>query len=809
MKKNILALLLVAASVTVFAQTNMLWFNPFGFTPAMDNTGGSGISEDITYDSSGQVWFYTSNPSSVFYVVNQTGTVTHTINTPANYCLFDGANRLWLQNNFLSWGNFMLTDHDTIVPLQVPHVWDSLALEIDLVPDQYGNDYFLTSYPDANGLDSFFMTIYNGSTFQSVYLNGLGIPFNTAGDVQVRYGWCDNNGAFYIDCSSYGFMKYYQGSWSHLNLNIDTSFFMIEVDRNNNFYFQVQPNSEVPTDTPNYIIKYNGQVADTIGNPPGFIASWFLGQQFGASAACTTGPDGNLWFLTSGPWFYDLDPNSNTWTPVLAPGFAPLYNDAGSFFSYWPAIFDKNGTLWTASGDFILPYAAYPSEVIGAYSLTPFNSIKGRVFYDTNGNGVQDNGETGFTAANVVQTTNGGYANTDSAGNYAVTFTDSGIAHTISAIPPAYYRLTTPSSYTINPGDTMGGYNFGVLAVGPVQDLAVTASSYWTGPGYNSFTWLSYINTGTTTMGNTITYVFDTTLTFVQAFPAPNAVSGDTLSWNYQNLGPFHSGVIAIEFLVSQYAVAGDTLVSTATIQPVQTDTTPGNNVYVNNQVVYSSFDPNYKTVSPDSAALADQELTYTIYFQNTGTAPAVNIVVFDTLDANLNPATFRVLGSSAPVKASLQGAGILSFVFADIQLPDSAASPALSTGFVQFAIRVRNPLWHAAASVNNAAGIYFDFNPSVETNTATCNLNPNDVLGIISPTGFDISAYPNPTTGQLIIETQNFNPRSITIYDAAGRLISATPFKNEIDISTLCSGVYFVEVKGGEGVVRKRVVKM
>ncbi|MFI5140373.1 MAG: T9SS type A sorting domain-containing protein, partial [Sphingobacteriales bacterium] len=61
----------------------------------------------------------------------------------------------------------------------------------------------------------------------------------------------------------------------------------------------------------------------------------------------------------------------------------------------------------------------------------------------------------------------------------------------------------------------------------------------------------------------------------------------------------------------------------------------------------------------------------------------------------------------------------------------------------------------------------------------------------------------------KLSIQTQNFKPESITIYDDAGRLINIMSFKNEIDISALSSGVYFMEVTGIEGVVRKRVVKI
>lgn len=71
------------------------------------------------------------------------------------------------------------------------------------------------------------------------------------------------------------------------------------------------------------------------------------------------------------------------------------------------------------------------------------------------------------------------------------------------------------------------------------------------------------------------------------------------------------------------------------------------------------------------------------------------------------------------------------------------------------------------------------------------------------------LNIYPNPVTDNLFIKTENMLPVSIDIYDADGRKVYATPYKNEIDIHQLSGGVYFVEVKNNIAVARKMFVKM
>jgi hypothetical protein len=74
------------------------------------------------------------------------------------------------------------------------------------------------------------------------------------------------------------------------------------------------------------------------------------------------------------------------------------------------------------------------------------------------------------------------------------------------------------------------------------------------------------------------------------------------------------------------------------------------------------------------------------------------------------------------------------------------------------------------------------------------------------------ISVHPNPTNSLLYIKTENINAFSnaeMVLYDMNGQLIRNEVFKAQIDVSNLSSGVYFIEIKTGDMIARKRFVKM
>jgi fimbrial isopeptide formation D2 family protein len=134
------------------------------------------------------------------------------------------------------------------------------------------------------------------------------------------------------------------------------------------------------------------------------------------------------------------------------------------------------------------------------------------------------------------------------------------------------------------------------------------------------------------------------------------------------------------------------------------------------------SYDPNDKQTHPkgidrDHFITENEELDYTIRFQNTGTDTAFTVVLRDTLSSYLDIATFRTGASSHNYKLDILEGRILKFTFNNINLPDSNRNLAASQGFIKFWVKLKKDV-PFGSKIENKAAIYFDFNAPILTNT-------------------------------------------------------------------------------------------
>jgi uncharacterized repeat protein (TIGR01451 family) len=222
---------------------------------------------------------------------------------------------------------------------------------------------------------------------------------------------------------------------------------------------------------------------------------------------------------------------------------------------------------------------------------------------------------------------------------------------------------------------------------------------------------------------------------------------------------------------------------------------------------VFGSHDPNFKAVLNRDALDKMEAVQYAIHFQNTGTAPAVNVLVEDVLPIQCNLGAVHFISSSHPCGMSLESR-TLRFTFNTILLPDSATDEPASHGFVRFAV---DPEYTKSKptcdTIKNTASIYFDFNDPIRTNEAVVFVHQNLHVPNWKTTANEaFSLYPNPGNSALHVKRIDISGADIYyLFDLQGRVIaSQTMAKGMREISfelsdSMGSGVYFVRNIAGQ----------
>ncbi len=454
-------------------------------------------------------------------------------------------------------------------------------------------------------------------------------------------------------------------------------------------------------------------------------------------------------------------------------------------------------------------------------------SISGHVYIDNNGNCLYDwqDNSVFYASLNIQPGNRYGYVNPD--GSYVVNDLPFG-TYTVTAIPYFMYYTTTCTttiSTTINA--TTPAVSNNNLFVGfnssTNPDMIISAYSNGIVPGMPSHVYYYLENINNVSASG----IFKVTLpsafipNILNCSPSTYTVSGDTVMWDFNNIGfNFYSIYSApnfsIEFIPPLSTPLGSIFSSCIFAQPSIADFDPSNNVGCYQRYVTGSFDPNDKTVSPvgegpngiiDSTTT---ELTYTIRFQNTGNGSAVNIIVKDTLSANLDINTFEILHASHNYNIEILSGNVLRWKFNNIMLADSGSNEPASHGYVQYRIK-RNNNNAPGTQIKNTAYIYFDFNEPVVTNTAINTIGTINGIKSIDKNIELINQYPNPANGLLTI-TSNYNYSKIELLNVTGQVLLSETVNDKthvLQLQNLAEGIYFVKVSCANGMsVTKKVVK-
>jgi uncharacterized repeat protein (TIGR01451 family) len=380
------------------------------------------------------------------------------------------------------------------------------------------------------------------------------------------------------------------------------------------------------------------------------------------------------------------------------------------------------------------------------------------------------------------------------------------------ALPPGNYTLTTYAEQYVHPfcpqsqvtaftivADSTVAINLADTSSAGV-DLEVLAFSGAPRPGFVHGAYASVRNLSATMSGPvTLTLTFDPLLSISNATPS-GTVAPNAITWQLGTIQPFATVGATVWLEVPPDPLLTGTILDYGASFSSTPDAHPLNDIANWSATIVNSLDPNDKLVSTSSRTSdtqyflgMDTMLTYTIRFQNTGTAEAFEVVVTDTLSADLDMATFEQGVASHPFDVSFKPGRVVEWRFADIVLPDSTTNEPESHGLVQFHIKPQASLLPGTV-ISNVADIFFDMNPPVPTPPAVVVVqSPMDISETIATDA--LLLYPQPASDRVYVQGAMANS-TYHLLQGDGRLMRSGPFdQNGIDLSGLSAGTYLMVV--------------
>ena len=457
----------------------------------------------------------------------------------------------------------------------------------------------------------------------------------------------------------------------------------------------------------------------------------------------------------------------------------------------------------------------------GLVKLVPGRvQVSGYVFHDVNSNGIKDAGERPL-ANRKLNISGLGDLFTDAVGYYEFKSVIGGkITLTLEAQPG--WKTAMPVNLTLTDSPWLYQVDFAQLpAETNFRDMRVDIVS---GEGWNvnrdaSSSYLIKVeNAGQVNAASKLELKYNKKLSNLQVDPAPDLINTGKFTWNIPALAPGESYVVnMVSWISSQQFEIGEQLGFHALVIPngMALDDNPGDNMDTLPQIVSDraavAVEKLQFPVARNGDSMAylpnnDNVIQYVIRFENFGNDTVYQVQVIDTIDISLNMAYIRESGSSHPfsrkmiLDPALPGKAILIYTFSNINLPpNTMANPewTQSKGFfgLHVGLKSGNP---AGTVIRNRAGVMFDLEASVLSNTVSCMLTGNfglDAGGTLPNSGI-LMLFPNPSTGTTTVQCSH-DIHKLKVYDLYGREVTVSSVisgsKALLSVEQLAAGRYLV----------------
>jgi len=458
----------------------------------------------------------------------------------------------------------------------------------------------------------------------------------------------------------------------------------------------------------------------------------------------------------------------------------------------------------------------------GSFSSNTISKVDLVAFIDANNNGVQDAGEVNFPngifvtqnntsgTTNTITVPNGIYSLYDSTGTSTYNFN-----YTINPEYAAYYSLSSTNYNNITiPVNSTLTYYFPIQITQSFDDVSMDIVPLSNArAGYNYMNRIVYKNNGLSTTIGTVAFN-NAPQTSIATISQTGTVTNTTgFTYDYTNLAPFETRTMDVSMSVPAIPIVNinDLLTSTASITAPTGDINLTNNSASNTQIVLAAYDPNDLMESHGGKIVYNQfapndDLLYTIRFENVGNDNAFNVNITDVLDAKIDETSIRIVNSSNNYILERNGAN-LKWSFKNILLPPSVVDTPIGKGYVTFKVKLK-PGYAVGDIIPNTASIVFDNNPAIITNTFNTEFVAALSTNTFASNGFVI--YPNPAQKTLQLQTKTGTTiDKIIITDLSGKVILVqTQNTNQVNVEQLSNGMYFIEAFSGDEKFTSKFVK-
>jgi len=369
------------------------------------------------------------------------------------------------------------------------------------------------------------------------------------------------------------------------------------------------------------------------------------------------------------------------------------------------------------------------------FLASPFR-ILGHTFHDADGNGQFDAEDLPLPQVNIG-INSGMFGFSMVSGMYQFTV-DSGSYSVFPQFNTDLWTLSTDSltyQVSLDEADPVfedADFGFVPNGVQPIASAEITVGFPRCDQVINH--WITVLNEGNTVLNGSIRYDLSPSTTFVSSDPMPDSIVGNTLYFSMSELLFGNMQTIQLQVQMPGFSLMGTNLTHEMTVFDEQGDTLDHE---THTHGVLCSYDPNDKLedtgFGEQGYVLVDGELEYTVRFQNTGNDTAYTVLIRDELSSSLQWPTLQPIAWSHPVQTTVSDDGEVTFLFENIYLVDSATNPTGSQGFVKFRIAIDSDV-QPGDQIFNTAGIYFDQNSPIITNTTV-----NTVFQCGQPVGFTV----------------------------------------------------------------------